>query len=73
MDNPIHNAAPKAIGALSLSAAGLTISEWAALAGLIYSLLLIGEWLWKKVVKPMLIARGYIVPKEGSIMPKKDE
>ena len=48
---PINNAVLKASGALGLSFAGLTISDWAALAGLVYSLLLIGEWLWKRVLK----------------------
>jgi O-antigen/teichoic acid export membrane protein len=64
MNDPIHNAAPKAIGAMSLGFAGLTISEWAALAGLVYSLLLIGEWLWKRIFKSMCIDRGWITPKE---------
>jgi hypothetical protein len=39
------------------------ITSWAELGaflGAIYSALLICEWLWKKAVKPMLIARGYI-------------
>lgn len=62
-DNPIHYQTLKATGAISLGFAGLTISEWAALAALVYSLLLIGEWLWKKVIKPLALVRGWIKPK----------
>lgn len=39
------------------------ISTWAdaaAAAACIYSLLLIGEWFWKKVWRPMLVRRGYL-------------
>lgn len=43
--------------------ATIGITSWAELASflaVVYSLLLIGEWLWKKAIKPMLISRGYI-------------
>lgn len=73
MDTPIHNQAAKAAGALSLSFAGLTISDWAALAALVYSVLLIGEWLWKRVFKAVAIRRGWVTPRPAAPDTQTDE
>ncbi len=39
------------------------VTSWAEAASFmafIYSMALFGEWLWKKLIKPMMIKRGYI-------------
>lgn len=38
-------------------------TEAAALAGFVYSMLLISEWLWKKLVRPLAERRGWVLPK----------
>jgi hypothetical protein len=38
-------------------------TEAAAFAGFLYSMLLIGEWLWKKVGRPFAERRGWVQPK----------
>lgn len=38
-------------------------AEAAAFAGFVYSLLLIGEWVWKKLGRPFSERRGWIKPK----------
>ena len=43
--------------------AAIGITSWAEAASFlafIYSLVLIGEWAWKKIVRPLLVARGYL-------------
>ncbi len=39
---------------------GMTISELAALAALVYSCLLIGEFVWKKFLRPFAEHRGWV-------------
>lgn len=44
-------------------AAGFTVSSWSDLAAVIaaiYSACLLGEWLWKKFIRPALEARGIL-------------
>ena len=38
-------------------------TEAAAFAGFIYSMLLIGEWVWKKIARPFAERRGWVKPK----------
>jgi hypothetical protein len=64
MNEPIQHAAPKVVAAASLVFAGFTVSEWAALMAFIYSTLLVGEWLWKKLFKRLAISYGWITSKE---------
>lgn len=35
-------------------------AEAAAFLGALYSALLIGEWLWKKAIRPLCVIRGWI-------------
>ena len=35
----------------------------ASAAALVYSLHLMGEWYWKKVIRPLCEARGWLMPK----------
>lgn len=41
-----------------------TWTEAAAFAGFVYSLLLIGEWVWKKVGRPFAERRGWVKPRK---------
>lgn len=49
--------APAAVYAATY-AGGWTISEWAAAAALLYSLLMIGDWIARRVVIPLLRRRA---------------
>lgn len=35
-------------------------AEAASFAAFCYSLILIGEWLWKRIARPLLVARGWV-------------
>jgi hypothetical protein len=60
----IHNPAIKAASAIAAAGfAGLTWNEIAAILAAFYTLLLICEWVWKRVIKPMALTRGWIKPK----------
>lgn len=37
-------------------------TDFAAFLGAVYSALLIGEWAWKKVLRPMCITWGWVRP-----------
>lgn len=46
--------------------AGIGVSSWsdfAAMCAATYSVLLIGEWLWKRFGRPYAEARGWVVPR----------
>lgn len=52
----------KLVGAL----AALGISSWGEFAAFVaaaYSLLLIGEWMWRHVARPFCVWRGWLKPK----------
>ena len=40
-------------------------TEAAAFAGFVYSILLIGEWLWKRVVRKFAARRGWVKPSKA--------
>lgn len=40
-----------------------TLGDMASLAALVYSLCLLTEWFWKRVLKPLAHRRGWIKPK----------
>lgn len=50
----------KVISAGAVTLFGMSVSDLAALAALVYSLILIGEWCWKKCGRPFCEARGWI-------------
>jgi hypothetical protein len=56
----VDHAAAKIVSVAGATLFGLSVSEWAALAALIYSLLLIGEFVWKKFIRPYCEHRGWI-------------
>ena len=59
MDNEIEGKLVKA----GTVWAAIGITSWADFASFLaalYSLLLLGEWMWKKLIKSFLISRGYI-------------
>ena len=35
-------------------------TEAAAFAGFVYSMILIGEWVWKKLIRPLAERRGWV-------------
>lgn len=45
------------------AAAVWTLGDMASLAALVYSLCLLIEWLWKRVLKPIAQRRGWVKPK----------
>ena len=57
--NQVENQAAKIVSAWAL----IGITSWAeaaSFAAFLYSALLILEWLWKRAVKPLAVARGWI-------------
>lgn len=54
---------PVAKATSAFAAAGLTWSEWAAILAAFYTLLLITEWWWKKLWRPLLERKGWIEKK----------
>lgn len=63
MSEDIANPAAKVVSLWAV----IGITSWteaAAFAGFVYSLLLIGEWLWKKLARPFAERRGWIKPKQ---------
>ncbi len=60
----IANPAVKATSAIAAAGfAGLTWNEIAAILAALYTLLLICEWVWKRVIKPTALTRGWIKPR----------
>lgn len=37
-------------------------ADFAAFLGAIYTAVLLGEWIWKKVIRPFCIGRGWMKP-----------
>lgn len=55
-DQNDHIAAPLAKIATAWAAVGITSwAEAASFAAFLYSMLLIGEWLWKRLFRPMFV------------------
>ena len=59
-DTTIHHPVLKVVSAVVVTAGGLTWGEIASIMASIYTLCLITEWLWKKLVKPLAIHHGWI-------------
>lgn len=62
MNDDINNPVAKVVSLWAL----IGVTSWAeaaAFAGFIYSLLLIGEWLWKRVVRKFAARRGWVKPR----------
>lgn len=54
-------AAPVAKAATAWAAVGITSwAEFASFLAAMYSLLLIGEWCWKRFLREMLVKRGWL-------------
>lgn len=64
VSNPIFKAGTlwAAVGITSWSDVASAAQTFAAVAAFLYSILLIGEWFWRKFWRPMLEARGWIKP-----------
>lgn len=72
-----HIAAPvaKTVSMWATIAAGMSIQSWAdaasfatflaAAIGALYSFLLVAEWFWKKLWRPLALHWGWIKPKHG--------
>ncbi len=53
--------APVKIATAWLAAIGISSwSDFAALLAALYSLILIGEWVWKKLLRPCFERRGWV-------------
>ena len=63
---------PVAKAASALAAAGLTWSEWAAILAAFYTFLLISEWFWKRLWRPLLERKGWIRKKRSRIITVKE-
>lgn len=64
MNEHIEHPAIKAVSAvIAASVATVTWSQVAAILASLYTAILIGEWAWKRMIKPLAIRRGWIKPK----------
>lgn len=59
-DTTISHPMLKGVSAVVVTAGGLTWGEIASILAGIYTLCLITEWAWKKLVKPLAIRKGWI-------------
>jgi len=59
-DNTVQHAFAKAASAIVFTFAGLSWSEIAALLAACYTSLLIIDWFWVRLWRPMLEAKGWI-------------
>ena len=62
-DNTVQHAFAKAASAIVFTFAGLSWSEIAALLAACYTSLLIIDWFWVRLWRPMLEARGWLKKK----------
>lgn len=64
MNDQVNHPVAKAVSAVAAAGfAGLAWSEIAAILAAAYTSILIGEWLWKRLLRPYLIRIGRITPK----------
>ena len=63
MNDDINHPTLKAASVIAAGIAGFTWSQLAAILSCIYASILIGEWLWKRIFKPMALTHGWIKPK----------
>jgi len=74
MDNPesspINAAATKVTGAVaSASASFLVPNSWAEVAGMlaaIYTACMLGEWIWKRVLRKHFVRAGFVKPRAAT-------
>jgi hypothetical protein len=67
-------AAPMLKVATVWAAIGITSwSDMAAFLAAVYSLLLLIEWLWKKVFRPFAVWRGWVKPVVGNVITSDTE
>ena len=53
----------KAGTAIAVSSfAGVSAADWAAWLAATYTSFLMVEWLWKKLIKPLLVRHGWMAP-----------
>lgn len=63
----IANPVAKAVTSVAAAGfAGYTWSDFAAMAATIYTCILIGEWVWKRLIKPGMLRRRGIKPNDGT-------
>lgn len=63
-DSPIHHAGVKLVTAVGVA---MTIDLWTTIGKLCaasYSILILGEWVWKRVIRPHAVRRGWLSVKE---------
>lgn len=67
MDNPdavVNNQVLKATTAIvAAGIGGMSWSDIAAMMAALYTTLLVCEWVWKRIIKPIGLSRGWIKPK----------
>lgn len=59
-DDQIKNPAAKAASGILVAWAGMSWGERAQMAAFLYTMCLITEWLWKRILKPLALRRGWI-------------
>lgn len=57
-----HPIAKAASAVVAAGMAGYSWSEIAAMLAALYTVILIGEWMWKRIVKPFILRRHGITP-----------
>lgn len=67
-NNEISMPVAKATSAIAASA--ISWSDMAAILAAVYTLLLIAEWLWKRLLRPFCERKGWIKPRT---MPSESE
>ena len=58
----VDHATAKLVTAAGATIFGMSISDAAALAALLYTSLLIGEFIWKKFLRPFAERQGWVKP-----------
>ena len=72
-DTPINHAAVKVASAVGVFA---TIDLWTTLGKVCaatYSILILAEWVWKRVIKPVAIKRGWIKPPAKNVIIQSED
>lgn len=59
-DTTIQHPVLKVVSAVIVTAGGLTWGEIASIMASIYTLCLITEWIWKRLIKPLAIRKGWM-------------
>lgn len=71
-DTAVSHPILKVASVVAVTIGGLTWGEIAQIMASIYTLCLITEWIWKKLVKPLAIHRGWLHGKRRPFLESTD-